>query len=175
MAIVQSLTFDPSPLSVSDQIKGVSLPWKQYERKYAHGLFFRTDSRWFVATIIANKAEEATALGVAERVKGETVAIHGIFYNGYLTNKEQAYFLLNYIYDELGATDFGFIRGLKVNTGKVDLTKFTERLRIHPSNPRQAEEAVKLAESTLQRRTDIVEYFDEPIKYKREEQHEHGL
>lgn len=171
--VVNSLDFDVQPLKVVDQIRGVELPYKEYQRCYDFANVVRNKDfkRKFYAVVIKDEEQDATYFGITEKKEGLTYAIHSIYVPKAMNKYDRAQYLVDYVNEQLFAYEVAYIQAIGANYPNVKDRLNKEHVRISGaiSAETNEEECAQLAKDAKERKTTVVEQFDEPIKYVKED------
>lgn len=172
IAIIKALSFDVAPLQVKDEVKGVSFSWEEYERKFSHGHIFRDNARRFYVVAIKDEEQGATCFGITEKANGYTKAIHSFYVAELLNRYDRSQFVTDYVAELLFADEYAHVQGKGIDKPHVKDWLGKEHIRIHGgiSSQVSAEECEKLAMDALERKETVIETFEIPFKYEREEQ-----
>ncbi|MFD2654494.1 hypothetical protein [Gracilibacillus thailandensis] len=170
ISVVEALEYVVEPLTVKDEIRGVELPYDEYETKYNHGKHFRSKQRKFYVNYEKDEAKGVTTLGIAEKAEGLTYAIHSIYEPQLLNRKERSQYVVDYIANLLHADEFASVQGVGIDKPSVKDWLDKEHVRVRGSISSQVseEETAKLAKDAMQRKATVVEKLAEPIKYEKE-------
>lgn len=113
--IYDSLLFKADPLYVVDEVKGVELPYSEYEQRYGFdrvGILREKPARFRVFT---KESKGDTAIGIERYHNKKTLAIYSIYEPYPMTKKEKAKYIADYIYPTLAANEFANISATGLN------------------------------------------------------------
>jgi hypothetical protein len=136
----------------------------EYENKYGFDRVERTEKVKYLA--YSERLEGASVFGLVKVHYGKTLAIHSLYVDKPLSNRERASFLADYVYGQLNANETASIT---IVGGKVDKAngKHPGVVRLHSSKWQpKYEQARLLAEDAAERETSISERFTEPMRYQ---------
>lgn len=171
IAFIKALRFDVAPLFVKDEVKGVSLPWKEYARKFSHGEIFRDKVRRFYVVAIKDEEQSATVFGITEKANGYTNAIHSVYVPESLNRYDRSQFVVDYVANLLFADEYAQVQGKGIDKPHVKDWLDKEHVRVHGGISSQVskEECEKLALDAFERKETLTETFEQPIKYHKED------
>ena len=169
--IIKALDFDVQPLQVIDEIRDVILPFEAYQQCYDFGNVIRDYSkkRRYYAYIVKDEENGCTGIGIAEKYKGFTYAIHSIYVPSALNKYERAQYLVDFIVGELYADEVASVQAVGAQHENVKDRLNKEHIRLYGGirSELNSEEVEQLAKDAIERRETISERFEEAIKFEK--------
>ncbi|MFC4387747.1 hypothetical protein ACFOZ1_07955 [Gracilibacillus marinus] len=171
LQIIKALGYSVKPLTIKDDIRGVTLPYETYQLRYDFGNVVRDkdNKRKFFAVLIKDEDNGCTGIGITEKKEGLTYAVHSVYIPEAMNKFDRAQYLVDYVNDLLFANEVSYIQAIGANYSNVKdrLNKEHTKIEGAISSVTNIEEAEGLALDAMKRKSSISEVFSEPIKYKK--------